>query len=57
MAKQFGGNWNEAVRAYNSGPNDVNPNNLSAVTDGDPNYVTEVTRIASTIQNGGQVPA
>jgi soluble lytic murein transglycosylase-like protein len=57
MSKQFGGNWNEALRAYNSGPGQVNPGNLSDVSIGDPNYVNEVTQFASTIQQGGQLPA
>ncbi|CAB3766699.1 lytic transglycosylase domain-containing protein [Paraburkholderia solisilvae] len=57
MGKQFGGNWNEALRAYNSGPDQVNPSNLSSVTVGDPNYVSTVSNFASIIQNGGQLPA
>jgi hypothetical protein len=57
MSKQFGGNWGEALRAYNSGPDQVNPSNLSSVTVGDPNYVSEVSNFASIIQNGGQLPA
>jgi hypothetical protein len=57
MSKQFGGNWDEALRAYNSGPDQVNAGNLSDVSIGDPNYVNEVTQFASTIQQGGQLPA
>jgi hypothetical protein len=57
MGKQFGGDWNKALRAYNSGPDQVNPSNLSSVTVGDPNYVSTVTNFASIIQNGGQLPA
>lgn len=57
MSRQFGGNWDEALRAYNSGPDQVKPGNLSDVSIGDPNYVNEVTQFASTIQQGGQLPA
>jgi soluble lytic murein transglycosylase-like protein len=56
-AQQFGGNWSEALRAYNSGPSQVDPSNLSNVTIGDPNYVTNVMSFASTIQNGGTLPS
>jgi soluble lytic murein transglycosylase-like protein len=57
MGKQFGGDWNKALRAYNSGPDQVNPSNLSSVTVGDPNYVSTVTNFASIIEKGGQLPA
>jgi Transglycosylase SLT domain len=56
-AKQFGGNWAEALRAYNSGPSQVDPSDLSNVTIGDPNYVTNVMNFASIIRNGGTLPA
>ncbi|NRO99127.1 transglycosylase SLT domain-containing protein [Paraburkholderia sp. NMBU_R16] len=56
LYKQFG-SWPEALRAYNSGPDQVNPSNLSSVTVGDPNYVNSVMNFAATIQNGGQLPA
>jgi Transglycosylase SLT domain len=54
MGQQFGGNWQEALRAYNSGPSQVDPSNLSNCTDGDPNYVNSVMNYVSMIQNGGQ---
>ncbi|MEA3121788.1 MAG: hypothetical protein QOH33_1346 [Paraburkholderia sp.] len=54
MSQQFGGNWQEALRAYNSGPDQVDPSNLSSCTDGDPNYVNSVMNYVSMIQNGGQ---
>jgi hypothetical protein len=54
MGKQFGGNWQEALRGYNSGPGQVDPSNLSSCTDGDPNYVNSVMNYVSMIQGGSQ---
>jgi hypothetical protein len=50
-------NWGAALRAYNSGPDQVNLSNLSNCSVGDPNYVTNVLNFANTIQNGGTLPA
>ncbi|ANI81293.2 lytic transglycosylase domain-containing protein [Kosakonia oryzae] len=56
--QQFGGNMDAALRAYNSGPNQVNLNDLSLVTLGNPNYVNEVNSTARIIASGqGTVPA
>lgn len=56
--QQFGGNMDAALRAYNSGPNQVNLNDLSLVTLGNPNYVNEVNSTAGIIASGqGTVPA
>jgi len=56
--QQFGGNMDAALRAYNSGPNQVNLNNLSLVTLGNPNYINEVNSTAKIIASGqGTVPA
>lgn len=56
--QQFGGNMDAALRAYNSGPNQVNLNNLSNVTIGNPNYINEVNSTAKIIASGnGMVPA
>ena len=56
MANQFGGDWSKALRAYNSGPDQVN-GNLSNVSVGDPDYVNNVMKYANAIQNGGTLPA
>ncbi|VEB99389.1 Transglycosylase SLT domain [Cedecea lapagei] len=40
--KEKFGSYDAALRAYNSGDNQVNLNNLSSVSLGDPNYVNEV---------------
>jgi soluble lytic murein transglycosylase-like protein len=56
MSKQFGGDYNKALRAYNSGPDQVHAN-LSSVSVGDPNYVNTVMNFASIIQKGGTLPA
>jgi hypothetical protein len=57
----FGGNMGAALRAYNSGPNNVNVNDLSDISKtntGNPNYVDYVTGYAHTIKTGeGQLPA
>lgn len=55
MSKQFGGDYNKALRAYNSGPDQVHAN-LSSVSVGDPNYVSTVMNFASIIQKGGTLP-
>lgn len=54
LGQQFGGNWSEALRGYNSGPSQVDPSNLSNCTDGDPNYVNSVLNYESMIESGGQ---
>jgi soluble lytic murein transglycosylase-like protein len=59
MKAQFG-NWDLALRAYNSGPNGVdrsNPNAIPAGT-GDATYVQKVKQFAATIASGqGTLPA
>jgi hypothetical protein len=59
MKEQFG-NWDLALRAYNSGPNGVdrsNPNAIPAGT-GDATYVQKVKQFAATIASGqGTLPA
>ncbi|KFE64721.1 lytic transglycosylase domain-containing protein [Hyalangium minutum] len=59
MKEQFG-NWDLALRAYNSGPNGVdrsNPNAIPAGT-GDATYVQKVKQFAETIASGkGTLPA
>jgi Transglycosylase SLT domain len=56
MAQQFGGDYNKALRAYNSGPDQVHAD-LSSVSVGDPDYVNTVMNFASIIQKGGALPA
>ena len=47
------GNWAAALRAYNSGPNNVNMENLHAIGGaGDPNYVDRVFHWWDLISNG-----
>lgn len=57
----FGGNMGAALRAYNSGPGNVNVSDLSDISKtgtGDPNYVGYVTAYAHTIATGeGELPA
>ncbi len=54
---QFG-SMDAALRAYNSGPGQVNTDDLSSVTLGNPNYINEVNRTAKVISSGdGTVPA
>ncbi|QKJ86322.1 lytic transglycosylase domain-containing protein [Paramixta manurensis] len=56
--KQFGGSMDAALRAYNSGPDQVNMSNLSSISLGNPNYVNEVNQTAKVIASGnGSVPA
>ncbi|KAF1032703.1 MAG: hypothetical protein GAK37_00374 [Pseudomonas sp.] len=59
QSKAFGGDIGAALRAYNSGPDKVNRNNLSDVGGvGDPNYVKNVQNYAQIIASGqGQLPA
>ena len=57
----FGGNMGAALRAYNSGPLNVNVNDLSDISKtgtGDATYVNKVMNFASIISSGqGQLPA
>ncbi|WP_169708661.1 lytic transglycosylase domain-containing protein [Trinickia terrae] len=48
LSSQFGGNMEAALRAYNSGPNGVDLNNLNSTPagTGDPTYVTKVMQAA-----------
>lgn len=59
QSKAFGGDVGAALRAYNSGPDKVNRNNLSDVGGvGDPDYVKNVQHFAQIIASGqGQLPA
>jgi hypothetical protein len=56
--KEFG-DWDSALRAYNSGPDKVNKANLAdAGGVGDPKYVENVMNFAKIIESGqGQLPA
>lgn len=56
--KEFG-DWDSALRAYNSGPDKVNKGNLAdAGGVGDPKYVENVMNFAKIIESGqGQLPA
>jgi hypothetical protein len=56
--KEFG-DWDSALRAYNSGPDKVNKENLAdAGGVGDPKYVENVMNFAKIIESGqGQLPA
>jgi hypothetical protein len=56
--KEFG-DWDSALRAYNSGPDKVNKGNLAdAGGIGDPKYVENVMNFAKIIESGeGQLPA
>ena len=52
----FGGNMGAALRAYNSGPLNVNVNDLSDISKtgtGDATYVNKVMNFASIISSGG----
>lgn len=53
------GDWDSALRAYNSGPDKVNKGNLAdAGGVGDPKYVENVMNFAKIIESGqGQLPA
>lgn len=54
------GDWETALRAYNSGPNNVNPDDLSDISKtgtGTSNYVDKVMDYMQTISNGGELPA
>jgi soluble lytic murein transglycosylase-like protein len=60
MNDKFGVNsWEIALRAYNSGPNGVDPNNLNALPagTGTDTYVDKVMAYWRTIDQGGQLPA
>ncbi|MDL2186458.1 lytic transglycosylase domain-containing protein [Pseudomonas sp. ChxA] len=59
QSKAFGGDIGAALRAYNSGPDKVNRNNLADVGGvGDPDYVKNVQHFAQIIGSGqGQLPA
>lgn len=60
MKERYGSDsWGLALRAYNSGENGVDPNNLNALPagTGDPAYVDKVMGYWATIDNGGQLPA
>lgn len=60
MKEKYGvDSWDIALRAYNSGPNGVDPNNLNALPagTGTASYVDKITNYWSTIDNGGQLPA
>lgn len=48
LSTQFGGNMEAALRAYNSGPNGVDINNLNSTPagTGDPTYITKVMQAA-----------
>lgn len=48
LSTQFGGNMEAALRAYNSGPNGVDVNNLNSTPagTGDPTYITKVMQAA-----------
>lgn len=57
----FGGNMGAALRAYNSGPGNVNVNDLKDISKtgtGDATYVEKVMKFADTIASGnGTLPA
>lgn len=57
----FGGNMGAALRAYNSGPGNVNVNDLKDISKtgtGDATYVDKVMKFANTIASGnGTLPA
>ncbi|WP_322114190.1 lytic transglycosylase domain-containing protein [Pseudomonas sp. KU26590] len=57
--KETFGDWNSALRAYNSGPDKVNKDNpADAGGVGDPKYVENVMNFAKIIESGqGQLPA
>jgi len=57
--KKAFGDWDSALRAYNSGPDKVNKGNLGdAGGIGDPKYVENVMNFAKIIESGqGQLPA
>jgi soluble lytic murein transglycosylase-like protein len=59
LEQQYGGNADLALRAYNSGPNSVDPSNANITTTGlgDPNYVSSVDSVLSDIENGQSLPA
>jgi soluble lytic murein transglycosylase-like protein len=58
MKEQFG-NWELTLRAYNSGPNSVNPVNADVTTTGlgDPSYVQKVMCYWQALDSGGGLPA
>lgn len=59
QSKAFGGDIGAGLRAYNSGPDKVNRNNLADTGGvGDPNYTANVLKFAEIIGSGkGQLPA
>nr|WP_314483884.1 transglycosylase SLT domain-containing protein [uncultured Pseudomonas sp.] len=59
QSKAFGGDVGAGLRAYNSGPDKVNRNNLADTGGiGDPQYVANVLKFAQIIGSGqGQLPA
>ena len=59
QSKAFGNNIGAGLRAYNSGPDKVNVNNLADTGGvGDPQYAANVLRFAEIIGSGkGQLPA
>jgi soluble lytic murein transglycosylase-like protein len=60
MNEQFGGNWDLALRGYNSGPNGVDRNDPRALPagTGDATYVDKVNSFWKTIESGnGTLPA
>lgn len=61
QSEAFGGNLGAALRAYNSGPNNVNVNDLSDISKagtGDATYVSKVMEFANIIGTGqGTLPA
>lgn len=60
LKRQFNGNIGAALRAYNSGPLNVNLDDLSDISrygTGDPTYVRKVLRFSNIISTGGRLPA
>jgi soluble lytic murein transglycosylase-like protein len=54
---KYGGNVNDALRAYNSGSVDPSNPNIAPGGIGDPNYVSSVDSIMSDLQTGQALPA
>jgi soluble lytic murein transglycosylase-like protein len=54
---KYGGNENDALRAYNSGSVDPSNPNIAPGGIGDPNYVSSVDSIMSDLQAGQALPA
>jgi hypothetical protein len=57
LLKQYGGNVDAALRAYNSGSVDLSNPNIAPGGIGDPNYVRSVNEIMSDLKTGQAIPA